>query len=291
MGHFSTIVVLPEKTDISDHDAVMKAITTLVEPYDENMEVAEYPDECWCGRNAEYYEAKRAYTDALSMATYGFSNPETLTDRFNKGGRQEIIDQILGYPDIVRSIRTQIPVESFTAESLNVPYPEKGEDPTLFAWTHHIVDLLWQKYSKQFFTDRDAWDKQFNASWTWKHDPECEDCHGTGTLTSTYNPESKWDWWEIGGRWCHSLVDRECNWTGDWTCDDDSHWKDNVIVANQIVRDWNCFAIVTPTGQWASRGKMGWFVSTDNNEDWDLIRQEILSGFAEHHICIVDMHI
>lgn len=32
-------------------------------------------------------------------------------------------------------------------------------------------------------------------------DPECEDCKGTGRRTTTYNPNSKWDWYSIGGRW------------------------------------------------------------------------------------------
>jgi len=34
-----------------------------------------------------------------------------------------------------------------------------------------------------------------------KPDPECEDCNGTGQRTTTYNPKSQWDWYEIGGRW------------------------------------------------------------------------------------------
>ncbi len=29
----------------------------------------------------------------------------------------------------------------------------------------------------------------------------CPSCHGKGTYPSTYNPDSKWDWWVVGGRW------------------------------------------------------------------------------------------
>jgi hypothetical protein len=32
-------------------------------------------------------------------------------------------------------------------------------------------------------------------------DPNCEECKGTGSYTSTYNPKAKWDWYQIGGRW------------------------------------------------------------------------------------------
>lgn len=31
-------------------------------------------------------------------------------------------------------------------------------------------------------------------------DPACE-CGGTGREITTYNPNSKWDWWQVGGRW------------------------------------------------------------------------------------------
>lgn len=35
-----------------------------------------------------------------------------------------------------------------------------------------------------------------------------------GNLLSTYNPESKWDWWSVGGRWNNALVQfdgKTCN--------------------------------------------------------------------------------
>ena len=32
-------------------------------------------------------------------------------------------------------------------------------------------------------------------------DPNCKKCKGTGIVQSQYNPDSKWDWWVIGGRW------------------------------------------------------------------------------------------
>jgi len=32
-------------------------------------------------------------------------------------------------------------------------------------------------------------------------DFECDDCKGTGKETTTYNPNSKWNWYMTGGRW------------------------------------------------------------------------------------------
>lgn len=39
-----------------------------------------------------------------------------------------------------------------------------------------------------------------------KPDPKCEECKGTGKETTTYNPKSKWDWHQIGGRWAGMLL-------------------------------------------------------------------------------------
>jgi hypothetical protein len=37
-------------------------------------------------------------------------------------------------------------------------------------------------------------------------DTDCKECQGTGTRITTHNPSSKWDWWQIGGRWTGALV-------------------------------------------------------------------------------------
>ncbi len=56
----------------------------------------------------------------------------------------------------------------------------------------------------------DCWckDKYDGSTWT-KIEPasDCEDCEGSGTRVTTYNPASKWDWYVIGGRWEGELVE------------------------------------------------------------------------------------
>lgn len=37
-------------------------------------------------------------------------------------------------------------------------------------------------------------------------DPACETCKGTGKTKSTYNPKSRWDWFQVGGRWQGALL-------------------------------------------------------------------------------------
>lgn len=38
-------------------------------------------------------------------------------------------------------------------------------------------------------------------------DKECESCKGTGVYKTTYNPDSRWDWYSVGGRWSGALSD------------------------------------------------------------------------------------
>ena len=57
----------------------------------------------------------------------------------------------------------------------------------------------WPQYKKEWQSELDkAYDSHplKNAA-----DKECPDCEGSGTMVSTYNKDSKWDWYQIGGRW------------------------------------------------------------------------------------------
>jgi len=57
----------------------------------------------------------------------------------------------------------------------------------------------WNEFIKDY---SDIADRHMKAHALYnKPDADCEDCHGTGTRTSHYNPDSKWDWYQIGGRW------------------------------------------------------------------------------------------
>lgn len=40
-----------------------------------------------------------------------------------------------------------------------------------------------------------------------------------GNIVSTYNPESHWDWWVIGGRWGNSLISKDLTEINDGRCD------------------------------------------------------------------------
>jgi hypothetical protein len=123
-------------------------------------------------------------------------------------------------------------------------------------------------------------------------DPKCYDCKGTGTSFSTYNPDSKWDWWKIGGRW--DGWPNEDTRSKDWPAPRYNE-HDNVHRIEDLLNmdlPYVPFAIVTPDGAWHEKGKMGWFgMVSDEKDTWTEECMNILRKYADHLIVIVDCHI
>jgi len=107
-------------------------------------------------------------------------------------------------------------------------------------------------------------------------DPECSECKGTGVYLSTYNPNSKWDWWVIGGRW------------------DDGEER-NVTTVDEILENGICpFAVVLPDGTWHERGQMGWWACVSNEKAdvcWESEFRELIESYKGHTAVTCDLHI
>lgn len=65
-------------------------------------------------------------------------------------------------------------------------------------------DKNWKKFIKHY--------QDLSKKYTEQHplynkpDPKCKSCKGTGKETTRYNKDSKWDWYQIGGRWAGMLL-------------------------------------------------------------------------------------
>ena len=91
---------------------------------------------------------------------------------------------------------------------------------------------------------------------------------------SSYNPDSKWDWYEIGGRWYGEIPNNCC--------------KVNKLPANFIP-----FAFIDEDGKWHEKGTMGWWAITTNEkleEVWETEFREALKGY-KGYVTLVDCHI
>lgn len=111
-----------------------------------------------------------------------------------------------------------------------------------------------------------------------------ESYNDRGEPLSTYNPDSKWDWYVIGGRWDGWINDLESRHE---RIDDNIATTEQVIERNKIPH-----AIITPDGEWHERGRMGWWaILMTENENWDEQARHIFAQYLSHRVLIVDAHI
>lgn len=113
-------------------------------------------------------------------------------------------------------------------------------------------------------------------------------CHdrfnASGEPISTYNQDSKWDWYVIGGRWD--------GWINDRKAMHESLVANTALTEEAIARNKIPHAIITPDGQWFEHGRMGWWaVLITENESWESDATELLTQYPNHNIVIVDAHI
>jgi hypothetical protein len=107
---------------------------------------------------------------------------------------------------------------------------------------------------------------------------------------STYNPESQWDWYEVGGRWRGYFLgldghvyDEMCK--GEVDFEGMLKSEDFSPIPYAIVYD----------GKWLSKGKMGWFGAsrdTVSEEDWERKVMAIYESLPDATMMtMVDCHI
>jgi hypothetical protein len=111
-----------------------------------------------------------------------------------------------------------------------------------------------------------------------------EQFNDQGEPVSTYNPDSKWDWYVIGGRWD--------GWINDLDTSRESLADNTALTEEVIARDKLPHAIITPDGQWHERGQMGWWAMLlTENENWEQEARALLASYTGYRVVIVDAHI
>ena len=156
----------------------------------------------------------------------------------------------------------------------------------------------WKDWIKPLTALQENWEQKFLK--TEKPKADCFDCGGTGKYMTTYNPDSKWDWWRVGGRW-DGLISKE----GKYRESDDKGFNfhpcherienNSCLVKEFPLNETTCpFALLLPDVGWIERGSMGWWgVVSDAKDahDWILQVEEILFKYQDHTIVGVDCHI
>jgi len=279
MSHFTTLVLVRDYC-YDGLDDLKNTVNNMLAPFDENLEVPEYGADCHCIGQV----AKRA---AIKVAESKVGTLGSLRESFHKDRPKE------EQTDAAWKEHIKAYVEAEKEAFENHPMKDKP-DPTCGFYTE---DYLHSGHNAgERFEDGSG-------------------CGGTGKYLSTYNPKSKWDWWQIGGRWQGALdpdyeyikdnrnyeICSYCNGTGDRPDLSPPEWKEechgcnvcfgtgkalkftlaphmkgNVKPVSEVL-DYCPFAIVTPDGVWHERGEMGWWgIVTGEEENWPVIAKSIL---------------
>lgn len=151
----------------------------------------------------------------------------------------------------------------------------------------------------------------------------------TGRYGYWENPNKKWDWWQIGGRWTAAFAGDDYDPSKDrknmevcWLCRGTGKRKDmvsvngcngcegtgiavkwptqwaqhegNVALVKTAIGKVTPFAVVTPEGEWIEKGQMGWWGIVQNEEDeeaWKASVMKIFNKYLDHKVVAVDCHI
>ncbi|KGL44101.1 hypothetical protein [Listeria newyorkensis] len=202
-----------------------------------------------------------------------------------KTGTPEEVDNLLGpfdeeievphyttKADIIKKGRASI--ESYK----NGTYQEYLNNPEKYLSEcnneRHINYISIEFPKKLEWTDEEVYAEEIK----WAEEENIKD---DGSVFSNYNPKSKWDWYQIGGRWKNMLILKN------------GGVADTAKIENIDLSKTNkTFALLTPEGEWYERGKMGWWATvTDKNNNYSEEYTKLLLENQDCFITIVDCHI
>jgi hypothetical protein len=292
MSHFFGIVLVPKDTKKEDTE---DAVSDLVEGYNEQKDVPEYESDCWCiGRQAS------RESEAEAQRRLGTVNE--FREKFRKVNSSTVVP-------------ISTPGMSEEAEKALWKTYNEAEAKVNRVWKKAIEPL--NKLKRRLFS---------NHPMARKPDPACSECGGTGKYRTTTNPNGKWDWWAVGGRWTGVFTpeyDPEkdprnlekcnlCEGTGTrrMPVPSDPGWKPkegecngcggtgqmvksklvahdgNVMPVSKVPRDVFPFCIVTPDAAWHEKGDMGAFGMASNEKDEDVWHEKCSGLLKRHEDCL-----
>jgi len=188
-------------------------------------------------------------------------------------------------------------------------YAEYLKDPVKYA--ERCSNPRHLRYLKNEFPKMLKWNDEqiYQNELRWY---EKKDIGAEGEVYSTYNPKSKWDWYQIGGRWAgmlilkkgaksgekgeQSLLDKSSPYAKGGV---DSALKKDIDFKKTTKKNKDPFGTyaVVKNGEWFQKGEMGWWgMSSETEEEsikWDegFFKNFIKPLSPDTKLTIVDCHI
>lgn len=191
-------------------------------------------------------------------------------------------DESITYPPYIKLTREQAIAKTRKEieDYKNGLYAEYLADPV--AYEEKCVNEGHLEYIKNEFPKRLNWTDEecYEEQKKWYDEDDIDE---DGNLMSTYNPHSKWDWYQVGGRWDGELITKHGqNKNESYVCNVD--WEKTPVP----------FAFVTPDGRWFEKGEMGWWAIVSNAKDKDAWEEEFrkaVEKYGDANVTVVDCHI
>jgi hypothetical protein len=273
MSHFVLFAVLP-RTDLC---VLPQKLDDMMTPFSENLAVDPYEEPCWCvGRLAKNEASAKMQEEMGSWEDARNALAKTLKERGIERGR---------WPE---------------TEGMS-------KDDAKAAWDAHdaaeeVINNIWRE---EFVAPREAKAKEYEDAHALVGQPkaDCEECKGSGIAISTYNPNSKWDWWVVGGRWDGFVrgIDRESGDKGFNFGAEHHQFEFNTDTSEAVLarldkegESATPYSVLTPDGVWHQRGQMGWFGTSSGDqprEEWASHVKEIIKNHPDHLVVGIDCHI
>lgn len=243
MTHALVTAIVPKPKD-GETFSIEEKLFEMMAPYDESKSVEPYQEECWCVDTAKRIKARE-----LTKEHFGYGQEHI---------RDVLLPAELEKRDVKRLELTND--EPPSQEEVSAYYDARG--------------AAWRELSTDYFRYQD----EVFASLSLEPDADCGSCSGTGMRTSTYNPQSKWDYYVplVAAGLMVAGADR---------------WPE---AAERIPGEYVTYSLLTPGEGWLSQGDLGWFgVSANEQEDWG---EKFLAAVKKYDpedfaIVICDYHI
>lgn len=290
MSHFCGLVILtPEYAEFNGMDDSLAK-------YDENLETPEYRK---CDLSDE---------DKQRFLEYYLINKSQ-----DEQAHEDYEVFKLGFIKFMRGKKGYL-----TQKQYQEKYPHARDKDNKKGWAFGLIHEnpeKWIEYFKQgypeFWGTFELTYAEFGEDWNSNHWRKDE--NGVWAVYSEYNPDSKWDWYVVGGRWRNSIKTKDGEFVD--SCkfgeidfepypedayEDGEDWLGNPCKQLKEGLEWHYskgdmpFCLVID-GVWYERGEMGWFACVSNEkskEDWDGEVEALLNNIpADSMVYNVDFHI
>ena len=287
MSHFTGLVVLTQEY-LRKHDLGMS-----LDKYDENREVQEYskgPISDY--EKVEFIEYYKRKDGTISPEHDSKDLWQILYDRLRKEGKVEEFDK--------EKHRTVYLL-------LNDTLGEDGPQKAYVELFNELYPTLFGEFDTMYEKNGEDWNSH---SWRFNY------VTGQWEKYSTYNPDSKWDWYTDGGRWDGTIKTKDGEFVNDgllkdidwsdftpedyskktekdmWTGEEYHPLKDDVKW--HYTRSSVPFCLVVD-GEWIEKGQMGWWGISTNDKEQNAWNEEFFSIVdklpedSEFHL--IDFHI